>query len=180
MIDYDISKPYIKYNEDVLNHRITTSIYIYQACERMKSWFSKEDRYFDYYDVEKKIRFMQKLKHSKDHFAGKQFILEPYQTWIVANVIGWKYKETGDRIVNEALLVLSRKAGKTFFASALMLAIIMTDGLPGAEGYMIANSSTQASICFNHATSQCKSIDPNGKIFQRYRSQIRIPLLDIV
>lgn len=178
MISYDLSKTYIQYNEDVLNHKITTSTYIYQACVRMKSWFEKEDRYLDYDDVDKKIRFMQKLKHSKDHFAGKQFILEPYQTWIVSNVIGWRYKETGDRIINEALLVLSRKSGKTFFASALMLAVIMTDGLPGAEGYMIANSSSQASICFNHASSQCKSIDPKGKIFHRYRSQIRIPILE--
>lgn len=178
MTDYDISKLYIKYNEDVLNHKIVTSKYIYQACERMRAWFSRSDIYFDYDDVDQKIKFMQKLKHSKDVFAGKPFILEPYQTWIVANVVGWKYKDNNDRVISEALLVLSRKAGKTFFASALMLAIIITDKTPGAEGYMIANSSQQASICFNHCKDQCKSIDPNGKIFSRYRSTIRIPLLE--
>lgn len=178
MTNYDISKLYIKYNEDVLNHNIVTNKLIYQACERMKSWFDKDDRYFDYDDVDLKIRFMQKIKHSKGKFAGKNFELLPYQQWITANIIGWKWKDTGTRVINTALLMLARKAGKTFFAACLMIAIIMTDKEMGAEGYMIANSSKQASICFEHASNSCKSLDPDGKIFSRFRSDIRIPLLN--
>lgn len=178
MSDYDISKLYIKYNEDVLNHKIITNKLIYQACERMRSWFGKEDRYFDYDDVDLKIRFMQKIKHSKGKFAGKNFELLPYQEWITANIIGWKWKDTGTRVINTALLMLARKAGKTFFAACLMISIIMTDKEMGAEGYLIANSAKQAGICFEHASNSCKSIDPDGKIFSRYRSEIRIPLLN--
>ena len=178
MTNYDTSKPYIKYNEDVLNHNIITNTLIYKACERMKSWFSRTDIYLDYDDVDKKIRFMQKIKHSKGKFAGKYFSLLPYQQWITANIIGWKYKETNTRVINTALLMLARKAGKTFFCACLMLSIIMTDGEQGAEGYMIANSAKQSGICFEHASNSCKSLDPNGKIFSRYRSEIRIPLLN--
>lgn len=178
MSNYDISKEYIKYNEDVLNNNIISNKLIYQACERMKSWFSRTDIYLDYDDVDKKIRFMQKIKHSKGKFAGKYFKLLPYQQWITASIIGWKYKETNTRVINTALLMLARKAGKTFFAAALMIAIIMTDGELGAEGYMIANSAKQAGIAFEHASNSCKSLDPNGKIFSRYRSDIRIPLLN--
>ena len=178
MTVYDCSKLYIQYNEDVLNHKIVTNKLIYKACERMKSWFSRTDIYLDYDDVDKKIRFMQKIKHSKGKFAGKYFNLLPYQQWITANIIGWKYKETNTRVINTALLMLARKAGKTFFAAALMIAIIMTDGELGAEGYMIANSAKQAGIAFEHASNSCKSLDPNGKIFSRYRSDIRISLLN--
>ena len=178
MSDYDISKVYIKYNEDVLNHKIITNTLIYQACERMKSWFAKGDRYFDYDDVDLKIRFMQKIKHSKGKFAGKNFELLPYQEWITSNIIGWKWKDTGTRVINTALLMLARKAGKTFFAACLMISIIMTDKELGAEGYMIANSAKQAGIAFEHASNSCKSLDPDGKIFSRYRSEIRIPLLN--
>lgn len=177
MTEYDINKDYIKYNEDVLNKKIITGKYIKLACMRMKSWFNRSDIYFDYDDVELKIRFMEKLKHSKGKYAGHNFKLLPYQQWITANIIGWKWTETKTRVINTALLMLARKAGKTFFASALMNAIIMTDKEMGAEGYMISNSAQQAGIAFEHASQQCSSIDPKGKIFSRFRSEIRIPLL---
>lgn len=178
MTNYDSTKSYIQYNDAVLNHKIITNKFIYQASERMKSWFDKDDRYFDYDDVDKKIRFMQKLKHNKGKFAGLYFELLPYQQWITANIIGWKWKSTNTRVINTALLMLARKAGKTFFAAALMLSIIMTDAERGAEGYMISNSAAQAGIAFEHCKGQTSSIDPHGKIFSRYRSEIRIPLLD--
>ena len=177
MSEYDINKDYIKYNEDVINNKITTGKYIKLACERMKKWFSRNDIYFDYDDVDLKIRFMQKLKHTKGKYAGTQFDLLPYQEWITANIIGWKWEESNTRVINTALLMLARKAGKTFFASALMLSIIMTDKEQGAEGYMISNSAQQAGIAFEHASQQCSSIDPKGKIFSRFRSEIRMPLL---
>lgn len=178
MTNYDISKPYIKYNEDVVNHKIVTNKLIYLACQRMKSWFERDDVYFDYDDVDLKIRFMEKMKHSKGKFAGQYFKLLPYQQWITANIIGFKYSDSGNRVINTALLMLARKAGKTFFCACLMISIIMTDKERGAEGYMIANSASQASICFEHASNSCKSLDQKGKIFSRYRSEIRIPLLD--
>ena len=178
MSNYDLSKPYNQYCEDVLTHKITTNKWIYLACQRYKNWYSRDDIWFDTEDVDLKIRFMQKMKHSKGEFADKQFILFPYQTWIVANIIGWKHKDTTDRVINTALLMLARKSGKTFFAASLMLAILLTDKEKGSEGYMIANSSQQASIAFTHAKEQCSSLDPKGKIFSRYRSQIRIPLLN--
>ena len=177
MSEYDISKDYIKYNEDVLNDKITTGKYIKLACLRMKSWFNRNDIYFDYDDTDLKIRFMEKLKHSKGKYAGNNFKLISYQQWITANIIGWKWKESNTRVINTALLMLARKAGKTFFAAALMLSIIMTDKELGAEGYMISNSAQQAGIAFEHASNQCSSIDNKGKIFERYRSEIRIPLL---
>ena len=43
---------YIQYNEDVLNDIITTGKYIKLACLRMKSWFNRDDIYFDYDDVD--------------------------------------------------------------------------------------------------------------------------------
>lgn len=178
MQEYNLEKIYIQYNEDVINDKITTGKYIKLACLRMKSWFNRDDVYFDYADTDLKIRFMEKLKHSKGKYAGNNFKLLPYQQWITANIIGWKWTETKTRVINTALLMLARKAGKTFFASALMNAIIMTDKEMGAEGYMISNSAQQAGIAFEHASNQCASIDPKGKIFSRFRSEIRIPLLN--
>ena len=174
---YDLSKPYNQYCEDVLSGKIIANRYIILACERYKSWFNRTDMYFDDKDVDKKIRFMQKIKHVKGALSGQNFILYPYQAWITANLIGWKWTEDNTRVINTALLILARKSGKTFYSSALMLAIILTDGEQGGEGYMIANSSAQAAIAFEHASNHCKSLDPDNQIFHRYRSEIRIPLL---
>ena len=135
MTNYNLDYAYIQYNEDVLNEKIITGKYITLACLRMKSWFNRNDIYFDYDDVELKLRFMKKLKHSKGKYAGKNFLPLPYQEWITANIVGWKWTSTNTRVINTALLMLARKAGKTFFAAALMLAIIMTDKEMGAETY---------------------------------------------
>ena len=181
MTNYNTSKKYIQYIEDILNGNIKSCKYIKQACQRMKDWFNMDDRYFDYNDADLKIKFMQRLKHTKAPHTGQPFILEPYQAWMVSNIIGWKWivdgQKTDDRLINNALLMLSRKAGKTFFAAALMLAITITDKQVGSECYMIANTSGQAAIAFEHLSNQCKSIDPDGIIFSRYRSQVRIPAL---
>ena len=181
MTNYDTSKVYIQYVEDVLNDRITTCKYVKQACQRMKDWFDMDDRYFDYSDADQKIRFMQKLKHTKAPHTGQPFILAPYQAWMVACIIGWKWivdgQKTDNRLVNNALLMLSRKAGKTFFAAALMLAITVTDKQVGSECYMISNTASQSAIAFEHLSNQCKSIDKDGVVFTRYRSSIRIPAL---
>ena len=146
MTDYNLDYAYIQYNEDVLNNKITTGKYIKLACLRMKSWFNRNDIYFDYDDVELKIRFMEKLKHSKGKYSGNNFKLLPYQQWITANIIGWKWTSTKTRVINTALLMLARKAGKTFFASALMNAIIMTDKEMGAEGFRLPSNDRLTAI----------------------------------
>lgn len=174
----DTSKTYIIYAQQVLDHKIIANKHIYLACERMIKWFERDDIYFDYNDVDTKIKFIQKLKHSTGIHAGHNFELMDYQQWIVANIFGWKYVETDERVVNTALLMLARKSGKTFFAAALMLAKIITDKEQGSEGYMIANSARQASIAFKHTKDQCISIDPNEVIFKRFRTEIRTPLLN--
>ena len=47
MTEYDLSKTYIKYCEDILTHKIVSCEAVYLACQRFKSWFGKDDRYFD-------------------------------------------------------------------------------------------------------------------------------------
>lgn len=174
----DTKKTYIKYAEDVLDNKIIANKTIHLACKRMLKWFERIDIYFDYNDVDTKINFIQKLKHSEGIHAGHNFELMDYQQWIVANIFGWKYKDTDERVINTALLMLARKSGKTFFAAALMLAKIITDKEKGAAGYMIANSAKQAGIAFNHTKDQCASIDPNELLFKRFRSEIRLPLMN--
>lgn len=173
-INYD--KTYWKYADDVVNNRIVTGKYIKLACLRMLEWAKRDDIYFDETDIDKKIRFVQKLKHSEGKHAGENFILLPYQQWMYSNIFGWKYKENNKRVIKNAILLLSRKAGKTFFGSSLALTVALCDGQKSPEIDFIANSSHQAAIAFRHCSEQAKSIDPKEKLVKRFRHNLYSPV----
>ena len=176
MTEIDYSKTYWKYANDVLNNNVVTGKYIKLACQRMIDFANRDDIYFDYADVDKKIRFVQKMKHSEGKHAGENFILLDYQQWIYANIFGWKYKETGKRVTKNVLLLLSRKAGKTFLGASLALTVALCDGQKSPEIDFIANSSQQASIAFRHCSEQARSIDPKEKIVKRFRHNLYSPI----
>ena len=176
MTEIDYSKTYWKYANDVLNNNVVTGKYIKLACQRMIDFANRDDIYFDYADVDKKIRFVQKMKHSEGKHAGENFILLDYQQWIYANIFGWKYKATGKRVTKNVLLLLSRKAGKTFLGASLALTVALCDGQKSPEIDFIANSSQQASIAFRHCSEQARSIDPKEKIVKRFRHNLYSPI----
>lgn len=171
----DLSKEYIRYAYDAVNDNITVCKAVRQACERFLSWDNMDDRYFDYEDVDKKIRFVSKLKHSTGKHAGKPFILLPWQQFCFAGIFGWKYKSTGYRITRKAFLFVSRKNGKSALSAALGLVSLIADNEAGAEIDIVANTTKQASILFDMSKNFSESIDPKKKIFKRFRTDIKVP-----
>ena len=176
MTNIDLTKQYWKYADDVINDRIITGKYIKLACQRMIDWSKRDDIFFDYSDIDRKIRFVQKLKHSEGKHAGENFVLLPYQQWMYSNIFGWKYTGTNKRVIKNALLLLSRKAGKTFFGASLAMTVALCDGQKSPEIDFIANSSQQAEIAFRHCSQQAKSIDPKEKIIKRFRRNLYSPI----
>ena len=176
MTDIDFSKAYWKYADDVLNGTQIAGNKIKQACQRMFDWAKRDDIYFDYTDVDKKINFVQKMKHSEGKHAGHYFELLPYQQWIYANIFGWKYVKNNNRVIKNVLLLMSRKSGKTFLGASLALTVALCDGQRSPEIDFIANSSQQAAIAFRHCSEQAKSIDPKEKIVKRFRHNLYSPV----
>jgi phage terminase large subunit-like protein len=175
-LQIDYLKPYWSYARRAVNGDIVVGKYIKLACQRMLDWANRTDIYFDESDVDKKIRFVQKMKHSEGKHAGEYFTLLDYQQWIYANIFGWKYKDTNKRVIKNVLLLMARKSGKTFLGASLALTVAVCDGQVSPEIDFIANSSQQASIAFRHCSEQAKSIDKNEKIFKRYRHNIYSPV----
>lgn len=173
MIDY--SKTYVKYAVDVMSGEINACYAIQLACERFLSWFNREEMYFDYEDVDQKIRVVSKLRHTTGEHYGEPFVMLPWQQWVTANIFGWKYKETGRRVTKKVLLLIARKAGKTAFAAALGILCAIADGEHSAEVELVANSRHQAHIAFEMTSNFCESVDKKNKIFKRYRDSILIP-----
>lgn len=176
MTTYDLTKPYIQYIEDVLSGKEIAGWFVIKACERAKSWFDRSDIELRYEDIDKKINLVQKIKHKKGLQAGKPFILLPFQQFIFMNIFGWYYVGTDKRVISNVLLMMARQTGKTYTAAAISLAIALDKDLPSPTVDFIANSAKQSAIAFGHCKDQTSSLDPKGKIFHRYRSEIRVPL----
>lgn len=176
MTTYDISKAYNKYADDVLSGKIVACAYVKKACERYKSWFNKDDRYFDYADVDRRIRLVAKMRHFRGKSNKKPFILLPYQQFIFANIFGFKWCETKFRITQNVLIFMGRKNGKSSLASAICLTQILLDKNNAQEIDFIASTGAQARICFDMTKNYAESIDPNGLIFKRFRDSIKMPL----
>jgi phage terminase large subunit-like protein len=168
-------KTYNKYAKDIVEEKIIACESIKLACQRYLSWFDRDDIYFDESDVDKKIRFVSKMKHSTGVHAGKSFELLPWQQFAFAGIFGWKWKDSGYRVTKKALMFVARKNGKTALAAALGLCCAVADNEQGAEIDMIANSTKQAEICYEQTKNFAESIDPKGKLFKRFRRDIRIP-----
>lgn len=172
---YDVNKIYNQYNEDILTHKIPSCEAIYLACKRHKDWYERDDIYFDYDDVDMKIRFISKLKHTTGEYNGQPYILLPWQQWIVANIYGWKYVDTTYRVITNALIMISRKNGKTALASALGLIGIIADNEPNAQVDIVANNAAQAKIAFDMCSAYSQSIDPNKMLFKIYKASVQMP-----
>lgn len=162
---------YWKFADDVVNNRVVACEYIKLACQRFLSWFDKYE--FKEEKVDRVINFISKLKHSTGQHNGKNFILLPYQTWIIANIFGFYKRTTEERVIKYVYCELARKSGKTALAAAICLYMLVADGENGSEVELVANSHKQAKICFQMCSNFLQSIDRNSKYFQRFRDSIK-------
>lgn len=166
---------YVDYVKGVLDGSIVACEYIKLACQRTIDFDNRDDMYFDEEDVTRRINFIWKMRHSTGQHNKQHFKLLPWQLWLISQIFGWKWKDTGYRVTRKVFLMISRKNGKTAICSALSLAAMIGDGQSGQEIDIIANNSKQAGICFDQIKNYAESVDPLRKIFQTYRSEIRVP-----
>lgn len=158
-------KPYYQYVEDVLNDRIIVGEYIKLACVRFKDDLANTDKWeFRENKVDRALKFISTLKHFKGKSSGKNFILEPWQQFIVASIIGFYHKGTNERKYTSSYIEIARKGGKTALAAALCIYFLIADGEDGAEVDLAANSREQAKIAFDFCYTFAKQLDPKGKL----------------
>lgn len=168
-------RKYEQYIEDVKSGRIPTGLYIKQAVDRFCEFRERDDIYFDADVVQNCEDFIFQIKHFLGKSAGKHFSLSPWQSFVLANILGLKWKDTGFRVCNEAYIQVARKAGKDAFMAAISLYMLIADGENAPEIACLANSREQAKILFDYITNFSKSLDPTGDILKRYRNFVKCP-----
>lgn len=165
-------KPYVKYNSDVLSGKIVAGENIKLACQRFERDLQRTDLVFKEEIVDNAITFISTLKHFTGKHSGQPFILEDWQQWIVANIVGWYWKQDNTRRFTSSYIEVSRKNGKTALAAALCLYFLIADGEDGAEVDLAANSKEQAKIAFNFCSNFARQLDSKAKYLRAYRDRV--------
>ena len=146
----------IKYAEEVVSGKIIAGDDIINACKRFLKDLKRKDLEFRTTEADAAVSIMEGMfVHRKGEaldgtpLLGKPFILEPFQIFIVYNLLGFYYKGTEERKYKEALIFLARKNGKTSFIAALSFAVSIIQRKSGSTVYVVAAALKQALESFN-------------------------------
>ena len=94
--------------------------------------FMLETSHYDKAKADRAVAFIQNLCHTKGKWAGKKFLLLPWQEQIVRDLFGI-VKEDGKRQFLTAYVEIPKKQGKSELAAALALYLLYADNEPSAE-----------------------------------------------
>lgn len=169
-------KGYYRYIYGVLDGSVIAGKNIRLMCQRFLMMKDRDDIYFDEECVDEAISFISNIKHFLGKSAGKYFILEPWQEFLVACILGLKWRDNDCRVCRETFIMVSRKAGKDAFMAALALYMMIVDGEASPEIACLANSREQARILFDYVTNFSKSLDPKGSSIKSYRNYVKMPV----
>lgn len=169
----NIPQQYLQYAYDVLDGRIVACQYVQLACRKYLDRFS-DDRYiFKVEEVDKVVRFISRFKHSDGEYAGKPFVLLPFQIFFVANIYGWWYADNPTRrLTTSVYFEVARKNAKSSLISVILLYETMREA--GSQCVISANNYKQAKEIYQITDKYLKTVDPKGKYIERYRDNIRI------
>ena len=125
---------------------------------KIKRFFDLVDKYtWNGVRVRKKIALYEKLKFSGTT-GRRSYKLTPVQTFQIAHIFGLD-KSEDRRLIRLTYLFVPRKFSKTTFAAFLAVDDFLF-GNHNAEAYVAANSSDQATKCFNEVREILKAL-PN-------------------
>ena len=96
--------------------------------------FMAQSSHYDKAKADRAVQFIGCLRHTKGIWAGKPFVLLPWQEKIIRDVFG-VVKEDGYRQFNTAYVEIPKKNGKSELAAAVALLLCCGDHEERAEVY---------------------------------------------
>ncbi|MDU2024394.1 MAG: terminase TerL endonuclease subunit [Finegoldia magna] len=127
-----------------------------QTCQRYKDDLNNSKYELRVKDPEFVIKIIEGIfKHSEGEkldgtpLANTPFLLEPWQKFIIYNLVGFYHKGTNLRKYKEAFIMIPRKNGKTRFAGALAFALALLERRSSARVFMVGSVLKEALQSFN-------------------------------
>ena len=146
----------IQYARDVLKGKIKTGKEVVLACARFQKDLQREDLELHTEEPDLVIGIIERTMVHKqgEDLDGRPLMntplkLQPWQIFIVYNLVGFYYKGTNERRYKEAFIFIPRKNGKTTFIAALAWGLAILERKSGATIYIVAASQKQACQSFD-------------------------------
>ena len=146
----------IKYANDVIKGNIIAGDDVINACKRFTEDLKREDLELRTTQPDQAISIIEGgFVHRQgesiegEPLMGKPFLLQPWQIFIIYNLLGFWYRDTNERRFKEALIFVPRKNGKTSFIASLCWAVSIIQRKSGSKVYVVAAALKQALESFN-------------------------------
>ena len=161
------------YVEGVLKGKLIVGKEIVLACARYKADLQRDKFDFREKEADKVINIMETMMvHSKgedlegNSLMNAPFKLEPWEKFIIYNLLGFYFKGTDERRFKEAFIFIPRKNGKTSFVGGLAFALSIVEAASGATLYIVAAAQKQAqqSFDFIHHSLRAKGFDKQFRV----------------
>lgn len=134
--------------------------------------------YYDYKDVNIKLKLCNLFKHWKGELSNERFKPEPFQVFVICAIFGIKDRRTNKRVIKEFYLSVARKNGKSFFLAVIALLHALSDKEEGFEIYTSATTERQASLLWKDIFKVIGKETELKKLFKRLHNTIEMPLLN--
>lgn len=143
----------LKYAEDVVAGKKIVGKEVILACKR----FLNDLERYDLHEKEPDfvIGIIEKLMVHKqgEDMEGKSLVntpllLQPWQIFIVYNLVGFYIKGTSERRYKEGFIFVPRKNGKTLFIAGLAWGLAILERKSGSKIYIVASALKQAQQSF--------------------------------
>jgi len=127
---------------------------------------------FDEQKGHRPVRFIEEnCKPTEGDFD--QFVLQPWQHFVIGSLYGWINKDTGERRFREGLVFVGRKNGKTSLIGGLSAYMLGYDDEKGSNVYVLANAKDQASLLFDKTKEMVKNSPRLDSKYKNQRSAIK-------
>ncbi len=147
----------MEYAQSIVDGTKIASKEIIQACQRYLADLKNPEYDFRCRDAEFVIQIIETtLVHDQGErldgtpLRGEPFILEPWQKFIVYNLLGFWHAGTEKRRFKEAFVFLPRKNGKTRFIAALSWGLALLERNSGSTVYIVGAALRQSMQSFNY------------------------------
>jgi phage terminase large subunit-like protein len=146
----------MEYAQSVVSGEKIAGKEIIQMCQRFLDDMNNPEYEFLPKDAEFVINVIEKtFVHDKGErldgspLKGEPFILEPWQKFIIYNLLGFYLKGSKIRRYKEAFIFLPRKNGKSRFVAALSWGLALLERKSGSSIYIVGAALEQSMQSFN-------------------------------
>lgn len=146
----------VSYAEDAISGKILCGAEIIKAAERFLADLKRDDLELHTKEPDFVIGIIEKMMVHKQGEAldgtplmNTPLLLQPWQVFIVYNLLGFYIKGTQERRYKEAFIFIPRKSGKTLFVASLAFGLALLERRSGSRIYIVAASQKQACESFN-------------------------------